>query len=256
MKTYNIIVLLAISDSSGPVRKMRKWFCSNRLLCTQCTQYASGIYDLKNTETIEFTTSQPDYGFTAVAIYSVEVSLSQDFSEAVTLPGTYTTAKFNMNAADLALALVGLHGVTEESAYPTDPHPLYVRLSSVLNAKNEGAVKSNIITLPKVKGYFALDPMVIPRTCISLQCCRNWSWDGATKMVPVWGTPVNSGPCSISARQEVVRMHKLNSISQKRGMATSSVSRIPPSTEVVQPIPQHPMQGAISASETRVGTSW
>ena len=48
-------------------------------------KYASAIYDLKNTESIEFTTSQPDYGFTAAAIYSVQVSLNPDFSNPVTL---------------------------------------------------------------------------------------------------------------------------------------------------------------------------
>ncbi len=142
MKTYNIIVLLAILGLFWSCQEDEKVVLQQPdSFVLNVPKYASGIYDLKNTETIEFTTSQPDYGFTAVAIYSVEVSLSQDFSEAVTLPGTYTHAKFNMNAADLALALVGLHGVTEESAYPTDPHPLYVRLSSVLNAKKRGSSK-------------------------------------------------------------------------------------------------------------------
>lgn len=153
-------------------------------------KYVTGIYDLKNTETIEFTTSQPDYGFTAVANYSVDVSLTSDFAEFVTLPGSYTTAKFKINAADLALALVGMFGVTEESEYPTDPHPLYVRLTSVLNTKNVGKVLSNIITLPLVKGYFALDPMVMPEEMYMIgNVAGNWDWNNATTMIPVWGTP-------------------------------------------------------------------
>lgn len=76
-------------------------------------KYASGIYDLKNMETIEFTTSQPDYGFTAVANYSVEISLTEDFAKSDTLPGTYTSAKFNVQAADIALALMGLYGIVD-----------------------------------------------------------------------------------------------------------------------------------------------
>jgi len=153
-------------------------------------KYASAIYDLKNTESIEFTTSQPDYGFTAAAIYSVQVSLNPDFSNPVTLPGSYTTAKFAINAADLALALVGMHGATDESEYPTDPHPLYVRLVSRLNEKGAGEVFSNVITLPQVKGYFALNPMVMPENMYIIgNVAGNWSWDGATKMIPVWGTP-------------------------------------------------------------------
>jgi hypothetical protein len=152
-------------------------------------KYASGIYDLLNTETIEFTTSQPDYGFTAAAIYSVEVSLTESFINPVTLPGSYTTAKFNINAADLALALVGMHGATDEAEYPANPHPLYVRLKSVLNGKNAGEVYSNIITLPQVKGYFALDPMVMPEEMYIIgNVAGNWSWDGSTEMIPVWGS--------------------------------------------------------------------
>jgi len=190
-KTYNIIVLLALiglfwscEDDDKVVLQQPESFVLNT------PKYATGIYDLKNTETIEFTTSQPDYGFTAAAIYTVEVSLSEDFSEYVTLPGSYTTAKFRINAADLALALVGMHGVTEESDYPADPHPLYVRLSSALNNKNAGEVHSNVITLPLVKGYFALDPMVMPENMYIIgNVAGNWNWDGATVMIPVWGSP-------------------------------------------------------------------
>lgn len=190
-KTYYIIVLLAILGLSWSCQEDEKVVLQQpESFVLNVPKYASGIYDLKNTETIEFTTSQPDYGFTAVAIYSVEVSLTSDFADFVTLPGSYTTAKFAINAADLALALVGMHGITDESAYPADPHPLYVRLSSKLNEKNVGQVYSNVITLPQVKGYFALDPMVMPENMYLIgNVAGNWSWDGATEMIPVWGTP-------------------------------------------------------------------
>lgn len=153
-------------------------------------KYASGIYDLQNMETIEFTTTQPDYGFTAVANYSVEISLDQNFTNYVELPGSYTSAKFNVNAIDIALSLMSLHGVEVEEDFPTDPLPLYVRLTSVLNSKNDGAVKSNIIELPRVKGYFALDPVVMPENMYIIgNVAGNWSWDNSTEMIPVWGSP-------------------------------------------------------------------
>jgi hypothetical protein len=83
-----------------------------------------------------------------------------------------------------------MHGVTDESEYPTDPHPLYVRLSSVLNEKDAGAVYSNIITLPLVKGYFALDPVVMPENMYIIgNAAGDWSWDNATVMIPVYGSP-------------------------------------------------------------------
>ena len=190
-KIYNIIILMTLfgffwscQDDDKVVLQQPTSFVLNT------PKYASGIYDLKNTESIEFTTSQPDYGFTAAAIYRVEVSLSQDFNDYVTLSGSHNTAKFTIDAADLALTLVGMHEVTEEADYPADPHPLYVRLSSRLNEKDAGKVYSNVITLPQVKGFFALDPVLMPENMYMIgNVAGDWNWDNATEMIPVWGTP-------------------------------------------------------------------
>lgn len=44
--------------------------------------------------------------------------------------------------------------------------------------------------LPRVKSYFALDPMVMPEEMYIIgNVAGNWSWDGATTMIPIWGTP-------------------------------------------------------------------
>lgn len=187
---YSIAILLAAFAFLGSCQEDEKMVLQQPdSFVLNVPKYVTGIYDLQNMETIEFTTSQPDYGFTAAAIYSVEVSLSSDFANYVTLPTRSTSAKFDIQAADLALVLVGMHDVTDESQYPAEPHPLYVRLSSVLNGKNDGAVKSNIITLPQVKGYFALDPMVMPENMYIIgNVAGDWNWDGATEMVPVWGS--------------------------------------------------------------------
>ena len=190
-KIYNIIILITLfgffwscQDDDKVVLQQPTSFVLNT------PKYVSGIYDLKNTESIEFTTSQPDYGFTAAAIYRVEVSLSQDFNDYVTLSGSHNTAKFTIDAADLALTLVGMHEVTEEADYPADPHPLYVRLSSRLNEKDAGKVYSNVITLPQVKGFFALDPVLMPENMYMIgNVAGDWNWDNATEMIPVWGTP-------------------------------------------------------------------
>lgn len=190
-KIYHILIMLAALVFLGACQKDEKVVLQQpESFVLNTPKYASGIYDLNNTETIEFTTSQPDYGFTAAAIYGVEISLTPDFANPVTLPDTYTTAKFTINAADLALLLVNMHGITEESEYPTEPHPLYVRLSSVLNEKNVGKVYSNIVTLPQVKGYFALDPMEMPEEMYIIgNVAEGWDWNSATTMIPVWGTP-------------------------------------------------------------------
>lgn len=153
-------------------------------------KYASGIYDLQHTETIEFTTSQPDYGFTAATLYTVEISLSQNFAEYATLAGSYSTAKFDISAQDVAVALVALHEVEEESNYPVDPHPLYVRLSATISGSKVSPVYSNVITLPQVLGYFALEAMTMPEEMYIIgNVAGNWDWNSSTEMIPVWGSP-------------------------------------------------------------------
>jgi hypothetical protein len=153
-------------------------------------KYASGIYDLKNTETIEFTTSQPDYGFTAATLYAVQISLTESFAEYATLPGSYSTAKFDISAQDVAVALVALHGAEEESQYPTDPHPLYVRLTATISGSKVEPVYSNVITLPRVLGYFALEAITMPEEMyITGNVAGDWNWNNATGMIPVWGSP-------------------------------------------------------------------
>lgn len=151
-------------------------------------KYVSGIYDLKNTESIQLTTTQPDYGFTAATTYRVEVAVQKAFTDFVTLPSTFTSAKMDVSAAEIAVALVGLLGVTDEADFPKDAFPIYLRLSAELSDGSH-KVLSNIVELPRVKSYFALDPMVMPENMYLIGNVTGWSWDAATAMVPVWGTP-------------------------------------------------------------------
>lgn len=151
-------------------------------------KYVSGIYDLKNTESIQLTTTQPAYGFTAATTYRVQVSIQRDFTKFVTLPTSFNSAKMDVNAAELATALVELLGITDEANFPADPFPVYIRLSAELSDGSH-QVLSNSIELPKVKSYFALDPMVMPENMYIIGNVNGWSWDAATVMVPVNGTP-------------------------------------------------------------------
>ena len=151
-------------------------------------KYVSGVYDLKNTESIQFTTSQPEYGFTAATTYRVQIATQKEFKDFVTLPTAFTNAKMNVSAAEMAVALVGLLGVTEEADFPKNAFPVYVRLSAELSDGSHHVV-SNSVELPKVKSYFALDPMVMPENMYLIgNVAGNWSWDKATEMIPVWGT--------------------------------------------------------------------
>ena len=151
--------------------------------------YVSGVYDLKNTETIQLTCSQPAYGFTAATTYRVQIATQNGFTNFATLPTSFTTAKIDASASEMAVALVGLLGVEDEAYFPTDPFPVYVRLSAELSDGSH-QVLSNIITLPKVKSYFALDAMVMPDNMYLVgNVAGNWDWTASTSMVPVNGTP-------------------------------------------------------------------
>ncbi|NDV56973.1 SusF/SusE family outer membrane protein [Bacteroides sp. 519] len=150
-------------------------------------KYVSGIYDLKNTESIQLTCTQPDYGFTAAATYSVQIAVESNFSNYTTLGTTYNTAAMEVNAKEVAVALVGLLEVEEAENYPKDIFPVFVRLESKLS-NGTGKITSNIIELPKVKGYFALDDMVMPENMYVIgNVAGNWDW---TKSIAL--TPVNS----------------------------------------------------------------
>lgn len=59
------------------------------------------------------------------------------------------------------LAIVNLSGITEEDKFYKDPIKVYVRLHASVNGGMK-PIYSNVIELPKVLSYFALDPMVMP----------------------------------------------------------------------------------------------
>ena len=187
-KIYNIMMLLACLTffwACKPDDRLTALDPDTFVLNTPI--YVSGIYDLKNTETVQLTCSQPDYGFTAATTYRVQVATQKSFKEFVTLPTSFTMAKMDVSASEMATALVGLLGVTDEADFPTDPFPVYIRLSAELSDGSH-KVLSNIIELPKVKSYFALEPMVMPDNMYLIgNITGNWSWDAATSMVPVYG---------------------------------------------------------------------
>ncbi|WP_373731247.1 SusE domain-containing protein, partial [Bacteroides heparinolyticus] len=70
--------------------------------------YVNTTYDLTNSESVELTCSQPDFGYTAPVVYSVETSLTEDFKEVVKLDTKYTTAKMAVDASEMALAVTNL----------------------------------------------------------------------------------------------------------------------------------------------------
>jgi starch-binding outer membrane protein SusE/F len=92
-------------------------------------------------------------------------------------------------ALELARAIVPLLGVEYEKDFPTTDFPVYIRLSaSIPNAPDGYTALSNVITLPKVLSYFALDPLVMPENMYAIGDFASWDWSKSFSMIPVNGT--------------------------------------------------------------------
>ncbi len=191
MKKLNIIILFVLGlfctvscDSdrdSNPELQVPSSFVLNT------PPYASAVYDLKNTETIELTTSQPDYGFTAATTYQVQISTTGNFTDEsayVTLVTSSTNATVLVDATEMAVALVGLLGVTDEKDFPTSTFPVHIRLKASLG-NDLGTVYSNAIELPNVLSYFALNAMTMPQEMYVVGSITDWDWAKSYSMVPV-----------------------------------------------------------------------
>ena len=156
---------------------------------------ANGIYDLANSKTIELTCSQPDYGYPAVTKYTVEVATSADMSDARTMATTFTTAKMEVDAAELASLLTEMYvakGMSEHQ-FPLTA-PVYIRAKAVQTTaygqEIEGtSITSNVITLNKVYLLFSLPPVKTPEKLYLVGNFNKWSWDNALEMTPVNGSP-------------------------------------------------------------------
>lgn len=111
---------------------------------------ANNVYDLKNSEYVILTTSQPDYGgFPVATVYTAHVSL--DGENFMALPTTSTSAKFMIPASELNDYILEQLG---EEPDLSNPVKLYVYLTAHLAADETlGVSTSNTIELPMVKAY-------------------------------------------------------------------------------------------------------
>ena len=117
----------------------------------------NNVIDLLTSNSIEFTTSQPDYGFPVSTVYTTWVSL--DGAEYVALPTTSTSAVISIPAKEINEALLGLLGDGDVS----EPMPVKVKLTAALFADPEmGKAESNVIELPKVKVYVPKVEVTLP----------------------------------------------------------------------------------------------
>lgn len=121
---------------------------------------ASNVYDLNQSKIIELTCTQPDYGYPAIVTYTVQVDLTDQWTEEtevsdasyLTLPASTTSAKIDTDAGELNKAIVKLSGWTSENDYDGEPMSVFVRLYAHIGS-NGYPIHSNSIKL-KVTPYY------------------------------------------------------------------------------------------------------
>ena len=152
--------------------------------------YVNSYYELAKSKTIELTCSQPNFGYTAPAVYAVQVSLDSSFENFIQLDTKYSTAKMNVDASEMAVALTNLavaEGKTEAD-FPLKGH-INIRLVAELNSATEtvSSITSNIISIP-VMVEFALPPVLLPETVYVVGNHNGWNWGNSLPATLVWGT--------------------------------------------------------------------
>lgn len=153
---------------------------------------AASPIDLANSSTIQLTCSQPDYGFPASTLYTVQVALNADMSGATDV-ATATTAKIDVDASVLASTLTTLQleaGKTEADFPMTIP--AYFRVKAVMTTKEGTAIEgteilSNVISFQNLDLKFSLPPVTTPETLYIVGQFCGWDWNKCVEMAPVNG---------------------------------------------------------------------
>ena len=112
-------------------------------------------YILTPESTVNLEVSQANYGMGLVAVYSVQIALTEDFSNPYDLKGTYTNAKIDVAGEYLALGICELKGFKEPEDFTDDVVPVYIRVVSSIPGWPEGNIASNAVLL-NMKPYFAV----------------------------------------------------------------------------------------------------
>lgn len=123
--------------------------------------FAQQFYALSEGATLEFTCSQPDYGIGTAVHYSMEASLTEDFSANVfPMANINNSASISISATDLNLALCEALGVVDDDTWAAiadkSVMPVYFRAIAQVGEVEWSRIVSNTVALPRVQVYYAL----------------------------------------------------------------------------------------------------
>lgn len=119
--------------------------------------------ELQEGNTIELVASQPNYGYSAVATYSAEMSLTEEFTNPYALePTDAHQARMTFKQSDVASGICELSGVVDEESFARvfpngmQPQKIYFRAICELEGVEGSRIVSNIVSYNQVLGYFAV----------------------------------------------------------------------------------------------------
>ena len=204
MKHYHIIagmmaglaLLMSACDSDldhNPTLQTPSKFVLNTPASTNST------IDLDNSKTINLTCSQPDYGFPANTVYTVEVATKSDMSDAVTLSQTFNSATLSLDAAELASTLTTqeVSQGKSEADFPLTI-PVYFRATAQVKSASTNKllestkIQSNVVALKSVRLKFALPPVTCPDNLYLIGNFCGWDWDKSVTMAEAYGSRDNA----------------------------------------------------------------
>ncbi len=121
--------------------------------------------DLQEGNTLELVSSQPNYGYSAIADYSAEMSLTPEFTTSYkldTTPDTKHLSRMAIPQQNIAVGIMELNGITDEDSfqakYPNgmDYEKIYFRAVCELAGVEGSRIVSNVVSYDYIKGYFAV----------------------------------------------------------------------------------------------------
>jgi hypothetical protein len=148
----------------------------------------NNVYDLPAAETLNLTTSQPDYGDIPLAVtYAPQISL--DGSAWEELSTTFTSTDIKLSTALLNSKILELYRAAHEDADPEGVLPLNIRLRAYLadsDIKNFGQVYSNAITV-NVLSYDIPSDVTLPEQIVVCGNSIADAWKTWKPCAPVYG---------------------------------------------------------------------
>jgi len=143
---------------------------------------ASNTYTLTPDGEVEFSVSQPDYGVATTPDYTIQLCLSEDFSDAtetteanyLVVKGSWKKAAFAVPAKDFAIALNRLNGILDEddeALFKSQPYTVYVRCVADIPYCDYAHCVSNVVKLDAVIPYFVVS---VPGVFYITGGCNGW----------------------------------------------------------------------------------